>query len=131
MIANSTTLRFNFLPSQWWYSDMLSNSYIKVSYAFTIIGFIAESTLKFINDTRCKFLGNIMSILCQLINLRLSTFSSLLIRLVTLASRKSSLDQPEIRNTSISPRFNYIVVLLSHLEMLSSFKFKLPTAALV
>ena len=129
MIANSTTLRFNFLPSQWWYSDMLSNSYIKVSYAFTIIGFIAESTLKFINDTRCKFLGNIMSILCQLINLRLSTFSSLLIRLVTLASRKSSLDQPEIGNTSISPRFNYIVVLLSHLEMLSSFK--LPTAALV
>ena len=57
MIANSTTLRFNFLPSQWWYSDMLSNSYIKVSYAFTIIEFIAESTLKFISDTRCKFLG--------------------------------------------------------------------------
>ena len=37
---------------------MLSNSYIKMSYVFTIIGFIAESTLKFINDTRCKFLGN-------------------------------------------------------------------------
>ena len=31
MIANSTTLRFNFLPSQRWDSDMLSNSYIKVS----------------------------------------------------------------------------------------------------
>ena len=37
---------------------MLSNSYIKMSYAFTIIGFTAESTLKFINDTRCKFLEN-------------------------------------------------------------------------
>ena len=37
---------------------MFSNSYIKASYAFTIIGFIAESTLKFIDDTRCKFLGN-------------------------------------------------------------------------
>ena len=34
---------------------MLSNSYIKVSYTFTIIVFIAESTLKFINHTRCKF----------------------------------------------------------------------------
>ena len=38
MIANSTTLRSNFLPSQQWYFDMLSNSYIKVSYAFIIIG---------------------------------------------------------------------------------------------
>ena len=31
---------------------MLPNSYIKVSYTFTIIGLIAESALKFINDTR-------------------------------------------------------------------------------
>ena len=31
MIANSTTLKLNFLPSQRWDSDMLSNSYIKVS----------------------------------------------------------------------------------------------------
>ena len=51
MIANSTTLRLNFLLSQWWDSDMLSNPHIEVSYTFTIIGFIAESTLKFINDT--------------------------------------------------------------------------------
>ena len=46
MIANSTTLRFNFLPSQRWYSDMLSNSYIKLSYAFTIIWFIAHWNLQ-------------------------------------------------------------------------------------
>ena len=31
---------------------MLSNSYIKVSYAFTIIGFIAEFTLKVIDDKK-------------------------------------------------------------------------------
>ena len=37
---------------------MLSNSYIKVSDVFTIIGFITESALKFINATRCKFLGS-------------------------------------------------------------------------
>ena len=58
MFSNSTTLRLNFLLSQWLDSDMLSNSYIKVSYTFTIIGFIAESTVKFINDTRCKFFWN-------------------------------------------------------------------------
>ena len=44
MIANSATFGLNFLPSQRWDSDMLSNSYIKVSDAFTIIGFITEST---------------------------------------------------------------------------------------
>ena len=37
---------------------MLSNSYIKMSYAFTIIGFIAESILIFTKDIRCKFFGN-------------------------------------------------------------------------
>ena len=57
MIANSTFLGLNFLLSQWWDPDMLPNSYIKVSYAFTIIGFMAESTLKFIDGTICKFLG--------------------------------------------------------------------------
>ena len=37
---------------------MLSNSYIKVSYRFTIIGFITEPTLKIINDTRYNFVWN-------------------------------------------------------------------------
>ena len=58
MVANSTTLGLNVLLGQWWDPDMLSNSYIKVSYAFTIIGFMVESTLKFIDDTRCKSHGN-------------------------------------------------------------------------
>ena len=34
MITNNTTLRLNFLLNQWWDSDVLSNSYIKVSYTF-------------------------------------------------------------------------------------------------
>ena len=46
MIANSTTFRLKFFLSQRWDSDILSNSYMKVSYTFTRIGFIAESTLK-------------------------------------------------------------------------------------
>ena len=58
MIANSTTLGLNSLLSQCWDPDMFSKSYIKVSYAFTIKEFIAESALKFIDDARCKFLGN-------------------------------------------------------------------------
>ena len=32
----------------------------KVSYTFSIIGFIAKSTLKFINNTRCKFFWNVI-----------------------------------------------------------------------
>ena len=53
----STTLGLNFLLSEWWDSDMSSNSYIKVFYTFPIIGFIAESTLKFIDNTRLSSLG--------------------------------------------------------------------------
>ena len=37
---------------------MFTNSNIQVSHAFTIIGLIADSTLKFINDTRSKIFGN-------------------------------------------------------------------------
>ena len=37
---------------------MFTNSNIQVSHPFTIIGLIAESTLKFINDTRRKIFGN-------------------------------------------------------------------------
>ena len=55
MIANSTTLRLNFLPSQRWNSDMLSNSYIKMSYAFTRTGFIAESTLQIFKRHQIRF----------------------------------------------------------------------------
>ena len=58
MIANSTALVLNYLLSQRWDSDMLFNYYSKVSYTFTIMGYTVESTLKFIDDTKCKFLEN-------------------------------------------------------------------------
>ena len=69
MIANSTTLGLNFLLSQWWDSDMFSNSYIKVSYAFTIVGFIAESTLKFIDAFANLFW--LLNTICTLQQLRM------------------------------------------------------------
>ena len=47
MIANSTIPRLNFLPSQRWDSVMLSNSYIKVSYTFTILPFWRVQFLDF------------------------------------------------------------------------------------
>ena len=37
---------------------MITNSSIQVSHTFTIIGLIAESTLKFVCDTRSKIFGN-------------------------------------------------------------------------
>ena len=37
---------------------MITNSSIQVSHTFTIIGLIAESTLKFVYDTRSKIFGN-------------------------------------------------------------------------
>ena len=55
MIVNSTALKLNFLLSQWRDFNILTNSYINVSYTFTIIGFITDSTLKFINDTISRF----------------------------------------------------------------------------
>ena len=39
---------------------MSINSNIQVSHTFIIIGLIAESTLKFINDSRTKILGNLI-----------------------------------------------------------------------
>ena len=57
MSASSTNLRLYFLLSQWLDTDMLPNSYIKVSYTFTVIGFITEFTLKFISHTSLSFFG--------------------------------------------------------------------------
>ena len=37
---------------------MLTNSFIEVSNTFSIIGLIAESTLKLINDPKSKVFGN-------------------------------------------------------------------------
>ena len=39
---------------------MLTNSHIQVPNLFTIIGVIADSTMKFINDTRSKIFGNLI-----------------------------------------------------------------------
>ena len=39
---------------------MFTNSNMQVSHKFTIVGLIAESTLKFINDTRTKIFGNMI-----------------------------------------------------------------------
>ena len=39
---------------------MFTNSNILVSHTFTMKGLIAEPTLKFINDTRSKILGNVI-----------------------------------------------------------------------
>ena len=39
---------------------MFTSSNIQVSHTFTIIGLIAESTLKVINDTRSKIFGNLI-----------------------------------------------------------------------
>ena len=52
MIANSTNLKLNFFLSQRLDSRMLPNFYIKLSYKFTMIRFIAEPLLKFRNDNR-------------------------------------------------------------------------------
>ena len=45
---------------KWWYTNTFTNSNIQVSHTFTIIGHIAESTLKFINNTRSKIFGNLI-----------------------------------------------------------------------
>ena len=37
---------------------MFTNSNIHVSHTFTVVGLIAESTFKFINDTRRKIFGS-------------------------------------------------------------------------
>ena len=48
---------------------MFTSSNIQVSHAFTIIGLIAESTMKFINDYRSKIFGNlILEFQCGLCN---------------------------------------------------------------
>ena len=48
---------------------MFTSSNIQASHAFTIIGLIAESTMKFINDYRSKIFGNlILEFQCGLYN---------------------------------------------------------------
>ena len=60
MISYGAALRLNLFSGKWWYTSMFTNSNIEVSHTFTTIGLIAESTLKFINDTRSKIFGNLI-----------------------------------------------------------------------
>ena len=46
------------LFGKWWYTNMLTNSYIQVSNTFTKIGLVAESILKLLNETMSKIFGN-------------------------------------------------------------------------
>ena len=83
MISNSSILRLNFILSQWRNSDILSNSYIKVSYinSYTL-RFIAEFTLKFVNGTIYKFFWNAI--------LKRKTFANLFWLLKTICNLQQS-----------------------------------------
>ena len=50
----------NLFPGKWWYTNMFTNPNIQVSHTFTIIGLIAESTLKLTHDTKSKIFGNLI-----------------------------------------------------------------------
>ena len=56
MIAYGAVLRLNLLFGRWLYANTFTNSCIRVIHTFTIIGHIAEYTLKLINDVRSKIL---------------------------------------------------------------------------
>ena len=56
VIGYRAVLKLNLFFGKCWSTNMFTNSYIRVSN--TIIGLIAESTLKLINDTRSKIFGN-------------------------------------------------------------------------
>ena len=58
MIYYGAVLRFNLIFDKWWYTNMSTNSYNEVSNTFTIIGFMAKSTLKLTKDTRIKIIVN-------------------------------------------------------------------------
>ena len=59
VIGYRAVLKLNLFFGNWWYTNMLTNSFIEVSNTISIIGLIAESTLKLINDPKSKvFFGN-------------------------------------------------------------------------
>ena len=61
MIDYGAVLRVTcFLVSGNSYTNMFTNFSIQVSDTFTIIGLIAESTQKFISNTRSKIFGNLI-----------------------------------------------------------------------
>ena len=60
MIGYGAVLSLNLFSGKWWYTNIFTNSNIQVSHTFTIIGLIAESTLKLIHYTRSKIFGNLI-----------------------------------------------------------------------
>ena len=58
MIGYGAVLRFNLFFGNWWYTHIFTNIYIQVANTFPIIGRIAESTLKLINNIRSDIFGN-------------------------------------------------------------------------
>ena len=60
LIANGTTVNLNVLLRQWCDFHMLTSFYIKVSYTVIETEFIAETTLKFMNDTK-RFPKNLLT----------------------------------------------------------------------
>ena len=58
MIDCRAVLRLNLVSGKWLYTIVFTNAYIQVSNTFTILGLIAESTLRLIDDARGKIFGN-------------------------------------------------------------------------
>ena len=51
-------LKLNMFFGKWWYTNMFTNSYTQVFHTFTIIGLIAEFTLKLRKDIRSRIPEN-------------------------------------------------------------------------
>ena len=60
MIGYRAPLRLNLFFRKRWYTNIFTKSNIHVSHTFTIIRLIAESTMKFTNNTRSKIIGNLI-----------------------------------------------------------------------
>ena len=58
MIGYGAVLRVNLFFGKWLYTNMFTNPNIHAFHTFIIIGLIAESTLKYINNTRSKIFKN-------------------------------------------------------------------------
>ena len=58
MIDCRAVLRLNLVSGKWLYTIVFTNAYIQVSDTFTILGLIAESTLRLIDDARGKIFEN-------------------------------------------------------------------------
>ena len=83
MISYGAVLRLNLFFGKWSYTNMFTSSYIQVSHTFTIIVPIADSTLKFIKDTKSNIFGN------PIFDRKVVTLSGLIIKLFTIITIKN------------------------------------------